>query len=65
MAQQSNADNLRDLIRNLGGEPRGRNIAELLDQLETIAPEHSGGGGTGSDTELSDDDMDDVFEDGE
>jgi len=67
MSIQTNADNLRDLIRNLGGEPRGRTIAELLDQIETLAPEGGGGGGGGaaSDAALSDEDMDYVFRDGE
>lgn len=67
MSTQTNADNLRDLIRNLGGNPRGRTIAELLDQLETLAPEGGGGGGGGgnSGTYLSDEDLDYVFRDGD
>ena len=36
MARQSTADNLRDMIVNLGGTPTGRTVAELLDQLETM-----------------------------
>lgn len=65
MAQQTNAGNLRDLIRNLGGNPRGRTIAELLDQLETLAPEGGGGGGGTADEPLSDGDLDYIFEDGD
>ena len=45
MTRQTNADNLVDAIRNLGGTPKGGRptSADLLDQLENLL----GGGGGG------------------
>lgn len=48
MTRQTNADNIRDAIVNLGGTPRkGRpTTADLLDQFETLV---GGGGGSPAD----------------
>ena len=46
MARQSTADNLADLVRLFGGEVSGgETTAQLIDQLERVAPQ---GGGTPS-----------------
>lgn len=63
MTRQTNADNIGDAIRNLGGTPKGGRptTADLLDQLEGML---DGGGGSPSDiTEghLTEDDFDDIF----
>lgn len=40
MSKQSTAGNLADLVRILGGEVRGGETkAQLLDKLETLAPQ--------------------------
>lgn len=60
--RQTSAENLRDLIRNLGEEPKGKTVADLLDQLETIAP--GGGGGTiVTEGNISEGDLDEIFGD--
>ena len=57
--RQTSAENLKDLIRNLGEEPKGKTVADLLDQIETIAP---GGGGTiVTEGDLDDADFDEIF----
>lgn len=60
--RQTSAENLRDMIRNLGEKPKGKTVAELIDQLETLAP--GGGGGTiVTEGSITEDDLDDIFED--
>lgn len=51
MTRQTNADNIRDAIVNLGGMPKkGRpTTADLLDQFETLV----GGGGGGSPADVT------------
>ena len=53
--RQTSAENLKDLIRNLGEQPKGNTVADLLDQLETILP---GGGGEGGGTVVTEGSLD-------
>lgn len=60
--RQTSAENLKDMIRNLGEKPKGKTVAELIDQLETLAP--GGGGGTiVTEGSLDENDLDDIFGD--
>jgi hypothetical protein len=59
--RQTSAENLRDLIRNLGEEPKGKTVADLLDQIEKIAP--GGGGTTVTEGNISEGDLDEIFKD--
>ena len=63
--RQTSAENLKDLIRNLGEKPEGDTVADLLDQLETILPGGGGGGGGTVVTEgvLDGNDIDGIFGD--
>lgn len=52
----------RELIRKLGGTPKGKTVAQLQDEYESLVGE--GGGADVVAGSLSDDDIDDVFGDG-
>jgi len=59
MSRQSTADNLADLVRTYGGQVSGNETtAQLLDRLETLAPQ--GGGMT---PQAIEEDMDEIFSD--
>ena len=60
--RQTSAENLRDLIKNLGEEPKGKTVADLLDQIEKIAP-GGGGGTTVTEGNISEGDLDEIFKD--
>ena len=61
--RQTSAENLKDLIRNLGERPEGDTVADLLDQLETILPGGGGGGTVVTEGALDGDDIDGIFGD--
>ena len=61
--RQTSAENLKDLIRNLGEVPKGKTVADLLDQLETLAPGGGGGGTVVTEGNSGDGDIDEIFGD--
>lgn len=61
--RQTSAENLKDLIRNLGEVPKGKTVADLLDQLETLAPGGGGGGTVVTEGNIGDGDIDEIFGD--
>ena len=63
MHRQTSAENLKDLIRNLGEEPKGKTVADLLDQLETLAAGGGGGGTVVTEGDLDEGDLNEIFGD--
>ncbi|MBR3161018.1 MAG: hypothetical protein IKF14_18315 [Atopobiaceae bacterium] len=54
---RTNASEMRDMVRKLGGTPKGRTSARLLDEIEQLA----GSGGSADSDELDASDFDDIF----
>ena len=63
MTRLTKRQEFSQLVRKMGGSGSGTTTADVLRELNEV---HGSGSGGDFDTgELSDDDMDDVFEDGE
>lgn len=63
MTRLTKREEFASLVRKMGGSGSGTTTADVLKELNRV---HGSGGGGDFDTgELSDEDMDDVFEDGE
>ena len=60
MTIESISQNLKDLIVNLGGTPKGKSSAELLDELEDLVRASDAGI---VEADVTDDDMNQVFGD--
>ena len=55
----------RDLIKKMGGTPKGRTVAQLQDEFEQLMGEGGGGGGDLTPGAITDEDMDELFGDGQ
>lgn len=58
MVKQTVRDNLEDLVREMGGTPKGETTAELIDQLEDLVKDDGDDITPGT---ITDDDMNALF----